>query len=71
MPAFPYQNDFETDCQSLGYDDHTIESYRSNLRLFFEYVQHPPEEITNTHLYQFYLVVIYTETFEVCQMKKK
>ncbi len=53
MPAFPYQNDFETDCQSLGYDDHTIESYRSNLRLFFEYVQHPPDEITNTHLNKF------------------
>ena len=53
MLAFPYQNDFETDCKSLGYDDHTIESYRSNLRLFFEYVEAPPEEITNTHLYKF------------------
>ena len=53
MLSFPYQNDFETDCQSLGYDDHTIESYRSNLRLFFEHVQAPPEEITNTHLNEF------------------
>ena len=53
MMAFPYQHDFETDCQSLGYDDHTIESYRSNIRLFFEYVQAPPEEIANPHLNKF------------------
>lgn len=53
MLVFPFQNDFETDCQSLGYDDHTIESYRSNLRLFFEYVQLSPEEITNTNLNEF------------------
>ena len=48
--AFPFQNDFETDCKSLGYDNHTIESYRSNLRLFFEYVQATPEQVTNSHL---------------------
>lgn len=53
MADFPFQNDFETDCQSLGYDPHTIESYRSNLRLFFEYVEISPEEITNTHLNKF------------------
>lgn len=53
MMGFPFQNDFETDCKSLGYNNHTIESYRSNIRLFFEYVQHPPEEITNTHLNEF------------------
>ena len=50
MMAFPFQNDFETDCKSLGYDNHTIESYRSNLRLFFEYVQATPEQVTNSHL---------------------
>ena len=53
MLPFPHQNEFETDCQSLGYDDHTIESYRSNIRLFFEYVQASPEEITNIHLNEF------------------
>jgi integrase/recombinase XerD len=53
MLPFPYQKDFETDCQSLGYDDHTIESYRSNIRLFFEHVRAPPEDINNTHLNEF------------------
>jgi len=51
--AFPYQLYFETDCKNLGYDEHTIESYRSNLRPFFEYVQAPPEDISNTHLNEF------------------
>lgn len=53
MLTFPFQDDFETDCQSLGYDDHTIESYRSNLRLFFEYVKISPQEITNSYLNKF------------------
>lgn len=53
MMAFPYQNEFKYDCQSLGYNDHTIESYLSNIRLFFEYIQIPPEEITNTQLNKF------------------
>lgn len=53
MLPYPYQKEFETDCQSLGYDDHTIESYHSNIRLFFEYVQVPPGEIANPHLNNF------------------
>lgn len=51
--AFPYQNEFKYDCQSLGYNNHTIESYLSNIRLFFEYIQTPPEEISNTQLNKF------------------
>ena len=50
MLLFPYQIDFEIDCKSLGYDDHTIESYHNNLHLFFEYVQVPPKDISNNHL---------------------
>jgi len=46
-------DEYKNDCQSLGYDDHTIQSYCSNLRLFFEYIHLPPNEITNTHLDKF------------------
>ena len=71
MLVFPFQNDFETDCQSLGYDDHTIESYRSNLRLFFEYVQLSPEEITNTNLNEFLRYLRYEKEIIRGTKKKK
>jgi integrase/recombinase XerD len=48
-----YLKEFGDDCKTLGYEKHTIESYLSNIRLFFEYVDVPADKVEIFHLTNF------------------
>ena len=53
MLPFSYQNEFEADCKTLGFEKHTIETYNSNLKTFFEYVDVQPTQVDIPHLSRF------------------
>jgi integrase/recombinase XerD len=51
--AILYLKQFEDDCKTLGYAEHTIEGYISNIKRFFEYVDVPPDQVRISHLSDF------------------
>jgi len=54
MIPIDYLDEFVTECQTLGMTPHTIESYTSNLRLFFEYVEGISyDQVKTPHLAKF------------------
>lgn len=48
-----YLQEFKAECRTLGMEKHTIESYLSNLRLFFGYINKPPQDIKTFDLANF------------------
>ena len=48
-----YLKQFKDDCKAQGFEKHTIESYLSNIRLFFEYTDLSPDLVGISHLTDF------------------
>ena len=49
----PYYKQFKDDCKAQGFEKHTIESYLSNIKIFFEYIDVPPDQVEISHLTDF------------------
>ena len=48
-----YLDEYKIDCKSLGMGDHTIESYVSNIIIFFDYTRVSVDNIKTSHLIKF------------------
>ena len=63
-------NKFTDDCKTRGIDAHTIETYNSNIRLFFDHVQIKPDEISINHLTEFLSYLRYDKIIGIGIRKK-
>jgi integrase/recombinase XerD len=60
-----YLKEFEDDCKAQGFEKHTIESYLSNIRLFFEYVDVPADKVEIFHLTDFLNYLRFEKTIPI------